>query len=118
MLLGFFKDVNRPNLRINFDPANLIMYGTDNPLEAIGILAPHVVSVHAKDGDWPDKSVPGSLGVEKQLGQGSVDIPRFVARLKGLGYKGTLNIEREIEDQVQRRKDVAESVVYLRGLIG
>ena len=118
VLLGFFQDVNRPNLRINFDPANLIMYGTDNPLEAIGLLAPHVVSVHAKDGDWPDKNVPGSLGVEKQLGQGSVDIPRFVARLKELGYTGTLNIERELEDQVQRRKDIAESVVYLRGIIG
>ena len=118
VLLGFFQDVDRPNLRINFDPANLIMYGTDDPIKAIGLLAPHVVSVHAKDGEWPDKSVPGALGIEKQIGQGAVGMDRFIAKLKEVGYKGTLNIEREIEDQEQRRKDIADSVVYLRKLIG
>lgn len=118
VLLEFFRDVNRPNLRINFDPANLIMYGTGDPIKAIGLLAPHVVSVHAKDGLWPDKNVPGSLGMEKQIGQGAVGMDRFIAKLKEVGYTGALNIEREIEDQIQRRKDIAESVVYLRNLTG
>src|SRR5229473_1918571 len=61
-LQHFFIDVNRENLRINFDPANMILYGTGDPIEALGVLAEHVVSVHCKDGDWPPKGVPGALG--------------------------------------------------------
>src|SRR5580658_341470 len=69
-LLHFFKDVGRENLRINFDPANMILYVTGDPIEALGLLANHVVSVHAKDGDWPPKGQPGALGIERPLGQG------------------------------------------------
>src|SRR5579885_2529853 len=60
VLLRFFKDVDRANLGINFDPANMILYGTGNPIEALDVLGPHVISVHAKDGDWPPKGVPGA----------------------------------------------------------
>ena len=79
VLLRFFKDVNRPNLRINFDPANMILYGTGDPIEALKLLAPHVASVHCKDGDWPPKDVPGALGTERPLGEGQVGMERFVA---------------------------------------
>ncbi len=61
-LLRFFEDVQRDNLRINFDPANMILYGTGDPVEALGTLGRHVVSVHCKDGDWPPKDKPGALG--------------------------------------------------------
>jgi sugar phosphate isomerase/epimerase len=47
--------VNRENLGINFDPANMILYGTGDPIDALGVLAQHVISVHCKDGDWPPK---------------------------------------------------------------
>jgi sugar phosphate isomerase/epimerase len=117
VLLDFLKDVNRPNVRINFDPANMIMYGTGDPIEALGVLGSHVVSVHCKDGDWPAKGVPGALGVEQPLGSGSVGIERFIAKLKNIGYKGTLHIEREIEDQEQRRKDIKEAVGLLNKLV-
>jgi L-ribulose-5-phosphate 3-epimerase len=53
-LLEFFKDVDRSNVKINFDPANMILYGSGEPIEAFKLLRPHVISVHGKDGDWPD----------------------------------------------------------------
>ncbi len=117
VLLQFFEDVGRDNLRINFDPANMILYGTGDPIEALDVLAPHIVSVHCKDGDWPPKDVPGALGTEKPLGQGSVGIPRFIAKLKEIGYRGTLNIEREVPDQAQRLADIRAAVELLRSLV-
>jgi sugar phosphate isomerase/epimerase len=118
VLLEFFKDVDRPNLRINFDPANMILYGTGDPIEAVGILGPQVETVHAKDGDWPPKGVNGALGTEKPLGQGSVGMERFINKLKEIGYKGTVNVEREGTTPEQWRKDVAEAVKLLERLRG
>jgi sugar phosphate isomerase/epimerase len=117
-LLRFIKDTDRANLKINFDPANMILYGTGDPIEAFERLAPHVVSVHAKDGDWPARDKPGSLGSERRLGEGSVGMQRFVAVMKRSGYHGTVNVEREIEDQAQRLADIRHAVTLLRGLIG
>jgi sugar phosphate isomerase/epimerase len=116
VLLAFFKDVGRANLGINFDPANLIMYGSDDPIEALSLLAPHVISVHAKDGDWPPKNVPGALGVEQPLGQGAVGMERFVAKLKEIGFRGPMNVEREIEDHQQKLRDMRMGVQLLESL--
>lgn len=116
VLLEFFRDVDRENLRINFDPANMIMYGTGDPIEALAVLAPHVVSVHAKDGDWPKKDDPRGLGVEQPLGKGAVGMERFVAKLREIDYRGTLNIEREIPDHAQQLADIRAAVELLRGL--
>ncbi len=114
-LLRFLDDAECPNLKVNFDPANMILYGTGDPIEAFEKLAPHVVSVHAKDGDWPASA--GALGTEKPLGEGAVGIPRFVDALKRAGYKGSINVEREIEDQPQRLADIKMAVQLLRNLI-
>lgn len=116
ILLEFFKDVNRTNLRINFDPANMILYGTGDPIEALQVLAPHVISVHAKDGKWPPADVPGSLGTEYALGQGDVGMERFVAKLREVGYTNPMNIEREVPDHQQRLRDIAGGVALLRRL--
>jgi sugar phosphate isomerase/epimerase len=114
VLLAFIRDVDRPNLRINFDPANLILYGTDEPIAALRKLAPLVVSVHCKDGDGPPAGVPGALGSERALGRGSVGIPRFVETLRELGFAGPLNVEREAEDQQQRLREIADGIALLR----
>ena len=116
VLLAFLKSAARPNLRINFDPANMILYGTGDPIEALGTLGPHVVTVHCKDGDWPPPNAPGSLGAEKPLGQGSVGMERFVAKLKDIGYPGPLTIEREAHDPVQRLVDIRAGAELLRRL--
>ncbi len=115
-LLRFIDDAGCPNLKINFDPANMILYGTGDPIEAFEKLAPHVVSVHAKDGDWPPADKPGSLGTEKPLGQGAVGIPRFLAALRRAGYNGPVNVEREIDDQARRLADIGMAVRLLKSL--
>jgi sugar phosphate isomerase/epimerase len=116
-LLHFFKDVGRENLRINFDPANMILYGTGDPIEALGVLAKHVVSVHAKDGDWPPQGQPGALGTERPLGQGVVGMERFIAKLKEIGYTNPLNIEREVPDHQERLRDMKMGVGLLSRLV-
>jgi sugar phosphate isomerase/epimerase len=118
VLLSFLKDVDRGNVRINFDPANMILYGTGDPIEALGVLGHSVISVHAKDGDWPPKGVPGALGTERPLGHGAVGIERFIAKLKEIGYRGTLNIEREVENQQERLRDIRMAVGLLERLRG
>jgi sugar phosphate isomerase/epimerase len=121
VLLEFLKDTNRPNLRINFDPANMILYGTGDPIAALDLLAPHVITVHCKDGDWPPKETPhdtpDALGQEKPLGQGAVGIERFIKKLKEIGYQGSLTIEREASDPVERLRDIARGIQLLRGLL-
>ncbi len=118
VLLRFIHDVKRDNLKINFDPANMILYGTGDPIEALGVLAPYVISVHCKDGDWPDRDDPNALGEETPLGEGSVGIDRFIHRLKELGYRGLLNIEREQPDVEKRNRDIESAVKLLRWLTG
>ncbi len=115
-LLDFIHDVNRPNLGINFDPANMILYGTGDPIEALGVLGEHVLSVHCKDGDWPPENVAGALGSEKALGQGAVGMDRFLRQLKHVGYKGPLTIERETDDAAQRIKDLRMGVGLMQQL--
>ena len=115
-LLHFLHDADCQNLRINFDPANLILYGTGEPLPALELLAPFIESVHAKDGDWPPKDQPNALGVEKPLGQGAVNIPAYVAKLKEIGFTGPLNVEREVEDPRQKLAEMKMGVDLLDSL--
>ncbi len=109
-LLEFIHNVDRPNIGINFDPANMILYGKDKPIEALETLRDHVVSVHCKDAVWPEEE--GQLGSEMPLGEGQVDIPAFVAKLKEIGYTGPLTIEREAGDDrigdILRGKELLE----------
>ncbi|MGH9610648.1 MAG: sugar phosphate isomerase/epimerase family protein [Bryobacteraceae bacterium] len=116
IMLQFIQDVDRPNLKINFDPANMILYGTGDPIEALDVLAPHVISVHCKDGDWPPLDHPEALGTERALGEGSVDVGKFIAKLKEIGYKGVLTIEREEPDPHTREEDVRRAIALLRPL--
>ena len=118
VLLRFIEDVNRPNLKINFDPANMILYGTGDPVEALEVLGSQVVSVHCKDGDWPPVDKPEALGVERPLGDGSVGMPRFIAKLKEIGYRGILSIEREEQDATKRAADIRKAIALLKRLTG
>lgn len=115
VLLRFIADVDRPNVRINFDPANLIMYGTGDPIQALGLLGQHVVSVHAKDGSWPAKHGTSTLGVEMPLGHGALGLEQFIAKLKQVGYTGTIHVEREgAAGPEQRLADIRAAVELLK----
>jgi L-ribulose-5-phosphate 3-epimerase len=116
VMLRFIADVDRPNLKINFDPANMILYGSGDPEEALRMLARHVISVHCKDGDWPPRDDPKALGKERALGRGSVNIPRFLVALKEVGYRGILSVEREEPNPVQREADIQSGIALLRRL--
>lgn len=101
-LIAFIEDSERDNLRINFDPANMILYGMGKPLEALRKLAPWVRSVHCKDATWSDQ--PGvTWGREVPLGEGDVDIKAYVQTLHEIGYDGPLTIEREIPEDPERQ---------------
>ena len=113
-LLGFFTNVARDNLAINFDPANLILYGVAEPIAALKRCGKYVKSCHCKDAKWAAK--PGKeWGVEMPLGQGDVGMENFVKTLKAIGYEGPLTIEREIAGD-QQKKDIAEAVKLLEKL--
>lgn len=112
-LKQYIADVKRENLKVNFDPANMIMYGTGDPIEALEVLARWVAGVHCKDGEWPESE--GALGREKRLGDGAVGIERFLAKLKEIGYEGPLTIEREIPGE-QQMKDFLAAKELLEAL--
>lgn len=102
-LLGFIGDVGCSNLFINFDPANMILYGSGNPIEALRKVGRYVRSVHCKDARWAAR--PGQeWGQEVPLGQGDVGFEQFLRTLNELGYDGPLTIEREIPQEPSRQK--------------
>lgn len=113
-MLRAFEDVGTGNLGVNLDPANLIMYGKANPVDALDVFGDYVRGVHGKDGCYPTNG--RDLGAEKPMGQGKVD---FKALLKGLhehGYDGSITIEREIFGE-QQTKDIMAAKVMLEDII-
>jgi L-ribulose-5-phosphate 3-epimerase len=105
-------ELSMPNLKVNFDPANMLLYDMGDPIRAVEILAPDIRSVHLKDALRP--TVPGQWGQEVPLGQGEVNIHEFVNALRKNGYNGPLIIEREVGNQAARLRDVALGLAYLR----
>jgi L-ribulose-5-phosphate 3-epimerase len=100
------------NLKVNFDPANMLLYDKGDPLRAVRILGPDIRSVHVKDAKRP--KVPGTWGEEVPLGEGEVNIREFLKTLAKVGYKGPLCVEREVGDQEGRVRDVAHGIRYIR----
>lgn len=117
-LLEFIAQVQRDNLKINFDPANMILYGTGEPIEALRKVGAHVRSIHCKDGTWSDQ--PGDTwGAEVPLGQGDVGMEQYLKTLKEIGYDGPLTIEREIPQDPERQKaEIGQAIELLTRLRG
>ena len=115
-LLRFLKDVARDNLFVNFDPANMILYGSGEPIAALKLVGSYVRSVHCKDGKWDAR--PGQeWGREMPLGEGDVGMENFLRTLKEIGYAGPLTIEREISHEPERQKaEIGAAVRLLDGL--
>jgi sugar phosphate isomerase/epimerase len=110
-LLRFIGEVDRPNLGINFDPANMILYGKGEPIKALREVGPHVFSCHCKDATWSNS--PGiEWGEETPLGQGEVDFVDFIRTLHSFDYQGPLTIEREIEGDKQL-EDIRAAMEFL-----
>jgi sugar phosphate isomerase/epimerase len=103
VLMQFLDDVERDNLFVNFDPANMILYGAGEPIPSLEALGPRVRSIHCKDATWSDR--PGDTwGREVPLGEGDVGFEAFLKTLNKIGYTGPLTIEREIPQEPDRQK--------------
>ncbi len=113
-LRHFLETMNHPALTINFDPANMILYGKGTPVEAVRTLAPWIRHVHAKDATRT--KTPGTWGAEVPWGDGEVDPPAFLAALKAVGYAGALAIEREAGDD--RAGDIRKAAERLSAYAG
>lgn len=110
VLLRVIEEVGTGNLGINLDPANLILYGKGNPIDALDVIGPYVRNIHVKDGFYPTNGQ--NLGREVPVGQGRVRFPEFMRRLKEIGFTGELIIEREISGDQQVR-DIRQCVADL-----
>ncbi|MGL6096476.1 MAG: sugar phosphate isomerase/epimerase family protein [Fimbriiglobus sp.] len=115
LLRRTLDDLKQPNLQVNFDPANMLLYDKDDPLAVIELLAPDIRSVHLKDANRP--TMKGAWGSEVPLGTGQTDTAGFVRALKKVGYRGPLCIEREVGNQEERFRDIAHGVRFLRACL-
>ncbi len=99
----------KANLEVNLDPANLLMYGKANPLDALDIIGRYVRGVHA-NGEYPTNG--RELGDEKPLEEGRVSFPALLRKLVSLGYSRALTIEREVCGP-QRTSDIHRAREFL-----
>jgi sugar phosphate isomerase/epimerase len=113
-LKDFLDQLALPNVGVNFDPANMILYDKGDPIEALKVLAPYLKQCHIKDAT--STTVPGQWGEEVQSGTGQVDWKDFFATLDQLGYEGTFAIEREAGEQ--RIEDILAAKNYVSSLLG
>lgn len=110
-LLKFINDLAVKNVHVNFDPANMILYGAGDPIEAVQTLGRHIRQVHIKDATL--SSQPGvTWGEEVAFGTGQVNVKAFLAALREVGYSGPLVIEREAGND--RMGDVRKAIETLR----
>ncbi len=129
VLKKFIEGTGERNLKVNFDPANLVMVQGENPATAVGILKDYIVYTHAKDGRMVKKcdsvEIYGAFAdgnpsginfddyfVELPLGKGDVNFPEYLKTLDAIGYSGYLTIEREAGDR--RKIDVSEGISFLK----
>lgn len=96
-LRAFLQKLDRPNLGVNFDPANMLLYDKGNPIDALRTLGPWIRQVHIKDARRT--KVPVTWGEEVVAGTGEVNWPAFFTTLQQVGFKGDLCIEREAGSQ-------------------
>jgi L-ribulose-5-phosphate 3-epimerase len=116
VLLRTIEEVGTGNLGINLDPANLILYGKGNPVDALDVFGAYVENIHVKDGLYPTDG--RNLGKEVQVGEGKVDFPAFMKKLKEIGFGGEFIIEREIREGEEQNCDIRQTVDNLRAWWG
>ena len=114
-LHGLLEDVGEPNAGVNFDPANILIYGKGDPAEFAERFGNRIKVVHCKDADPP---APGAArGRETPLGRGSTRFAAILGRLLDSGFRGPLVIERELPPGPEQERDVAEAVRFLKTIV-
>jgi L-ribulose-5-phosphate 3-epimerase len=113
VLLAILDGLGRDFLSVNFDPANFILYGSDDPVAAARTLGPRVSMMHGKDAA-PSSRPCETWGEEVPLGTGKVDFAAVLANLEAGGFKGAIIIEREAGNN--RLDDIAAGKKFLENL--
>lgn len=113
-LARLMKDVGTGNQRINFDPANLIIYNQEDPMELVKSMGKLVVHVHCKDSRRPLANE--ALGNEVRLGDGQTNFKALFKALTGQGYRGPLTIEREIGAGSELDADIKHAIDLISSL--
>jgi sugar phosphate isomerase/epimerase len=112
-LLRAILDIGTGNLFVNYDTANLVMYGKSNPLDGLKVIGKYVKALHAKDGTYPVN--PNELGKEVPIPGGEVDFPAVISFLKKLDFKGSITIEYELagrnNDYILKTKEYLEKII-------
>lgn len=112
VLVRFIKDTKCDNLFVNFDPANLILYGCGEPISTLKQIAPYVQSVHCKDALWAENRGV-QWGQEVPFGEGDVGAALFLQTLHDIGFNGALIVERENRGDPARQAAEAQAAVIL-----
>lgn len=112
-LLRAIEDIGTGNLFVNYDTANLAMYGKANPRDGLKVLGRYVKSLHAKDGMYPTR--PDELGKEVLIPEGEVDFPAIISALKKMNFKGSIIIECELSGHT--KEYILKTKKYLENLI-
>jgi L-ribulose-5-phosphate 3-epimerase len=86
-------ELDAPNLGVNFDPANMLLYNKGDPIEALRTLGPWIRQVHIKDARRT--KIAETWGEEVPVGQGEVNWKEFFGTLRQLRFAGDFVIERE-----------------------
>ncbi len=132
VLKSFIETVNRESIRVNYDPANLVMCAGEDPIKGVYTLRKYIVHTHAKDGKklssldaatlynlLAEKGLEGGWWREHfqevPLGEGEVDFPSYLRALKEVGYEGFLTVEREVGENPE--EDIRKAVFFLRDLL-
>jgi len=113
-LAAFLRALERKNVGVNFDPANIILYGSGDPVAAVKVLLPWVRQCHVKDA--VRTRTPGTWGEEVPVGKGQVDWKTILKALEAGGFGGPLCIEREAGNA--RVADIRQAREQLERLVG
>jgi len=110
-LLGDFLDsLGAKGVRVNYDPANLVMVVADDPVAGVHTLSDYIVHTHAKDG--VQLSADPLEWLEVPLGQGGVNWDEYLKALNATGFNGFLTIEREVGENPDA--DIKLAVEFLK----
>ena len=115
LLRRTLDDLKCANLKVNFDPANMLLYDMGDPIRAVEILGPDIRSVHVKDANRPTS--PGKWGEEVPLGQGEVEHRALHPDAEEGRLRRPAVIEREVGDQQGRLADCAHGIRVLRDIL-
>jgi L-ribulose-5-phosphate 3-epimerase len=112
-LLRAIEDIGTGNLYVNYDTANLVMYGKANPLDGLKVIGKYIRSFHAKDGMYP--TLPTQLGKEVPVPTGEVNFPAIISYMKKINFEGNFTIECELsgskKEYILKTKDYLEKLI-------